>query len=233
MNTPLRAALAMLSGATLLVVASCTSSSESAQTTSASVTASAWVKPLESAFGSAPSASAAPADSSPAVLSPETLTEALGGSGSDPFFSASPLPAGLSVDEQRQVKAAIEAYGRCWALTNRVVSDPTVDWSQEIAAVATGAAATELQDSVTRFKDDGQRVEGAAAVVVSVQRVEAGAVELRLCVDGSGGRVVDLSGAIADEGVDTQTRRPGSARVGEYTTGWKVDTNAYDMASSC
>lgn len=232
MNLFLRAAVAALTGAAVLLAAACSSpTTEAAPPPSVGSTASAWVKPVESVFSSTSSTSAALTDtSSPGMQSsPETP----GGSGSDPYFSASPLPAGLTSEDQQQIKAAIEAYGRYWSLTNRVMSDPTIDWSQEITAVATGTAATALQDSVTRFKNAGQRVEGAAAVVVTVQRVDAGAVDLQLCVDGSKGRVVDLSGAIADEGVDTHTRRPGSARVGEYTTGWKVDTNAYDMASSC
>lgn len=232
MNTQLRAALAAVTGATMLLVASCSSSApDSAPSSAVSVTASAWVKPVGS--GSMPtsgtSVEASASSDSAIQSSPSVVTDRA----SDPYFSAAPLPAGLSEADHQQAEAAIDTYARYWSLTNRLGSNPDVDSAVQIAEVATGTAATELEKSFERFREKGLRITGQNAVVVTVQRVEAGAVDLLLCVDGSEGRVVDSTGTPVDDNVDRETRRAGSARVGHYTSGWKVDTNVFDMASSC
>lgn len=231
MPTPFRSALVALTGATVLVTASCSSSSEATPSTGMKVTASAWVAPAKesapSLAGDLPSSPLPSPDSTGAVNS--DATEAV----PDPYVTVEPFPAGISEADRQQAQAAVDTYSRYWSLTNRLGANPNVDSATQIAGVATGTAARELEKSFERFRERGYRITGQNSVAVTVQRVEAGAVDLSLCVDGSDGRVIDSVGAPVDDDVDKSTRRPGFARVGQYVGGWKVDTNTFDMGSSC
>ncbi|TKV61004.1 hypothetical protein FDO65_04965 [Nakamurella flava] len=230
MHAPLRSALMALAATMLLVTASCSSTPEAAPSTAVSVTASAWVEPPDSG-----STTVSQADTSLAEtpLPSQSLQGVVAGAGSNPYFSAAPLPAGLSTEDTKQAEAAIAAYGQFWSLSNSLGANPTLDWTNRIAEVATGTAANDLQSSATEFRERGLHVEGQGSVLVTIERVESGAVQLALCVDGSRGRLVDAAGAPVQQQIETKTRTAGSARVGEYASGWKVDDNYFEMGSPC
>lgn len=241
MNTPIRAALAALTGAAMLLVASCSSSTaESAPASTASVTASAWVKPLESASGSAlPSSDAtegtqAALDGS-TVGTPGPTTGSIAGPDATAVISEMPIPVGLTPEESNQARAALDAFRTYWALTDDLAADPSRDWSLQISATATGAAANFRQQSVDQLRAGGWRGTGRTSVQITVTRVQAGAVDLTTCVDVSTHDIVNQEGASyktqKDPSALSQFR--GNGQVGQYESGWKVNSYLSYPATPC
>ena len=236
MNTPLRAALTALTGATLLLVASCTSASESAPPPTVSVTASAWVKPLESPSGSASPTSAAPTDSSSSdSSSSQTSPETPSSSGSDPYFSAAPLPAEMTADETADAREALNVARDYWKLADEIASNPQSDWTEEVQSVATGPAADGLRQSVEVLRQDRVKGVGSTSVQANVTRAEAGAVSLVLCVDVSGHDFLNASGDSynAQKPSGALSRFRAESQVGEYNSGWKVSSNVNYPSEPC
>lgn len=254
MHTPLRAALTALTGATLLLVVSCSSSPEAALSTAVSVTASPWVKPLESSSPSSIEAAIPPTSTGSTAFSLSSGAISPSGTDSPPSdsvvgssstvsqrqtvseFTPMPLPAGLNSEQVSEAQAAIEVFGKYRILIDEVISAPAIDRSGAIAELAEGTAADSLRSAQAQLKDRNLHAIGTTQGSITITNVEPGVVSLQSCVDASGQDLVDGEGHSyrRSDGPGSYYRFISSVQVAKFADGrWRVVVDSTDRSAQC
>lgn len=230
MNLFLRAAVAALTGAAVLLAAACSSpTSNPAPPPSVGSTASAWVRPPPSApdpaFDSSESSGPLPNSSDDVVVA-----TSIGQS-----FVETPFPAGLTPEQTADAKGAISSAREYWKLADEIGAEPQLDWTDRIKSVTTGTAADGLEQSVTLLRQDGVKGVGSTSVEVAIARVTPGAVDLVMCVDVSGHDFLNGSGDSynAKKEAGALARFRAESQVGQYNSGWKVSTTTNYPSEPC
>lgn len=237
MNTQLRAALAAVTGATVLLVASCSSSSDAAPSTVVSLTASPWVKPLDPGTPTPASTSLSSAPEGPGstlALAPQSTTDI--DTSARSLFSAAPLPQGLSSEQIAESEAAIEIYGDFRRLTDLILSEPEVDRSSELGLLATGTAGDLVASAQSSMKARNLHAVGSTSGVVTVTSVESGLVNLSVCVDASQQDLLDDKGNSyrRPDGPGSYYRFISSVQVAKFADQrWRVAVDTTDRSEQC
>jgi hypothetical protein len=150
--------------------------------------------------------------------------------------TADPWPADLTPEQVADAKAAINAYRGFWRMVDIAVSNPGLDWSQQAAQYSTGAAKSDLIESLIELAPLREKVIGTTSVSPIVTNVDPGAVSISDCVDKTSTDILDSSGASikAPDVVGSFFRHASTTQMAQLEDGrWVVVVQTDDWSQTC